>query len=283
MSSLFNKPFRLLHDSDKNKPPLNLSVDEDIQKANAEGYGVFARINSGNGYKDSDISKVNAWWVDIDFKDVEKPLFDDIFDLLPLIPSVVVETKNGYHIYYKSKDATTLNFKKIQKTLVRMVPYADDKVVNLARIMRVPNYLHAKDINNKFMVNVILSVDVSYYEKQLLDFYVENDTEEYLPVKKYTEKTENDIYDRIRYFDSRIILQQLSGTSAVGFKNYRFKRMGSHYNIIVDGKDSGCFINEKGNIIASDGYSGGAVEWLTWYGHSRVDAMKLIKGAMQWD
>lgn len=283
--SFFSGKLYLYHDSDKDNilSPELISVDE-ARTYNQQGFSVCFMPNKGSNRSNAGVTKIHAWFVDIDFKDAVKPELDVVLDISPLIPSAVVETKNGYHIYFYPRNASLQQFRTIQKGLVQHFT-GDPKCVNEARIMRMPNFNHMKDPSNPFMVWVAFESDAIYAERQMmLAFpYVEPEESDDEAKPQHKISSADDVFDRIRHSDSRVILQALSGTSAVGFKSYKFIRRGQHYNIIVDGKDSGCFVNEKGNVIGTNGYSGGAVEWLTWYGHNRVDAMKLICEAMQWD
>ncbi|MFN3453468.1 MAG: hypothetical protein ACK41T_00810 [Pseudobdellovibrio sp.] len=285
---IFNKPYRLIHDSNPDMKTLDLYNDVEISDYNRKGYGVFALANEGNGFKDVDIHKVNSWFVDIDFKISPKLNIEIVFDSLPLIPSCIIDTKNGFHIYFMAKDGNLSNFKIIQRNLVKLIHGSDPQVINLSRIMRVPDFCHMKNANEPYLVSKIFESDVSYYEKQLLDLIdFEDDEEELISEKTKTlissKPNKENIFDFIRHYDSKIILERLSGTSAVGYKNYKFLKRGMHYNIIVDGKDSGCFINHNGNVIGNDGYRGGAVEWLTWYTNDRVESMRIICEVMKWD
>lgn len=282
--NFFTGPYYLYHDFDRDNDssPVVDSVDA-ARELNQKGFSVCFMPNHGKGRYNKDITSVVAWFVDIDFKDTVKPELDVVLELSPLIPTYVVETKNGFHIYFLCKYGSLENFKPIQKRLVQFFN-GDPKCVNLSRLMRAPGFLHQKDPTAPFSVDVVFQTDARYSEGQMLATFpeVEEPETEETNAPPITISDADNIFDRIRHSDSRIILERLSGTSAVGGKNYRFKRMGHHYNIIVDGKDSGCFINERGNVIGNDGYSGGAVEWLKWYGHSRVDAMLIIKGVMGW-
>lgn len=68
--------------------------------------------------------------------------------------AMIVETNNGYHIYWIITEGAINKFVPIQKALVRKFN-ADPAVTNLARVMRVPGFFHMKNPNSPFMVRVI--------------------------------------------------------------------------------------------------------------------------------
>lgn len=238
------------------------------------------------GRSNSNVTAIRSWFVDIDSK-IDLP---DLLLMSPLVPSCVVESKNGYHIYYFTsfEFPPSEHYINQQRAIVDWFS-GDEKCVNFARLMRCPGFVHNKN-EEPFDVKIVYRTDAVYSSKQIdFRFKVSESVKDYqqededIVVANNNNNKDEDIYDKIRHYNSLVILRCLSGSSAIGFKNYRFKRTSrNHYNIIVDGKDSGCFINENGNVIGSEGFSGGAVEWLTWYGHSRIDSMKIIKEIMGW-
>lgn len=256
---------------------------------NKQGYSVcFFPNDVPHGRSDSNCLGIRAWFVDIDYKDEIAPDLDTVMALSPLIPSYIVRSSlNGYHLYYLARSPLISDFTTIQKGLVNFFG-GDPKCVNPARIMRRPGLYNMKKPDEPFLVTLEFESDARYYQEQMLRYfpYIEPDDEP-MPTHAGASVDSDNIFDQIRHYDSRAILERLSGTQYVGFKKYRLvpkkAKAGVHYNIIVDGKDSGCFVNSKGNVIGSEGFRGGAVEWLVWYGFSRVDAMKAIKEVMGWD
>ncbi len=286
---------RYIHFSDTAKDvPSTESPDHLSAVAmNQAGHSVcFFPNEVPTGRHDRDCTRVRAWFVDLDYKGGIKPTLDDILNLSPLIPSYIVESSpHGWHVYFLAKNGSVQSFREMQERLIQHFG-SDHKIKNLARLMRRPGFYHMKDPNNPFLSAVVFESDARYAENQMrLTFpAAETDDEDEVspqePAKPYV-KDDNNIFDYIRHYNSRAILTQLSGTQYVGFKQYRFLRKGAHYNIVVDGKDTGSFINEKGTIIATDErYSGGAVEWLLYYPavqNNRIKAMRAIKEVMSWD
>lgn len=68
--------------------------------------------------------------------------------------TMIVETNNGYHIYWIIAGGSINKFIPIQKALVRKFK-ADPAVTNLARVMRIPGFFHMKNPKRPFLVRVI--------------------------------------------------------------------------------------------------------------------------------
>lgn len=166
--------FRMIHDtksiSKNESSKLELTEDEFLymrstfNRYQKRGYGIFFVVQSGGQRKDS-INKINAHFVDIDLHksssedEIEKLKIDTLIELqkFPLDPSIIVETKNGFHIYWllnpKINDIETYTY--IQKHLIGHFRYADKATIDLSRVMRIPGYLHLKDPNNPFLIKCI--------------------------------------------------------------------------------------------------------------------------------
>ncbi|MDQ0062177.1 ribosomal protein L18 [Paenibacillus harenae] len=68
--------------------------------------------------------------------------------------AMIVETSNGYHIYWALRDGAVSKFVPIQKALAQKFN-SDPLITNLARVMRIPGFYHMKDPNTPFMVRVV--------------------------------------------------------------------------------------------------------------------------------
>lgn len=68
--------------------------------------------------------------------------------------ALVVETKNGFHIYWVLRDGLLHRFKAIQEAIVRMFG-TDAAVTDIARILRLPYFYHLKDVMDPFFVKVV--------------------------------------------------------------------------------------------------------------------------------
>ncbi|NBD24277.1 DNA-primase RepB domain-containing protein [Paenibacillus glycinis] len=67
--------------------------------------------------------------------------------------AMIVETKNGFHIYWPVRKGTIGRFVSIQQALVRKFN-SDPKITDLARVMRVPGFYHRKNPASPYLVRV---------------------------------------------------------------------------------------------------------------------------------
>jgi hypothetical protein len=140
------------HDSDPaiQKQGFTRIKRSDAHDWNQKGYGIFQTVNWFIGpRRKSKLQGINAWAVDIDTGSKEQMLLKIHQGL---IPTLVVETKRGYHLYWKAKDGSERTWKAI--VWDRLVPFygADRNAKDLCRTLRVPGFLHQKDLANPFLV-----------------------------------------------------------------------------------------------------------------------------------
>jgi putative DNA primase/helicase len=118
-----------------------------LTKHNAANRGIFVVVNSG-GRKDSDITRINAHFVEIDNGTHEEQL-ERIWQF-PLPPSLIVRTRKSLHCYWLMKSAPpkesekmVLNFRYVQRQLVAQFD-GDKACINLSRVLRIPSFYHCK-------------------------------------------------------------------------------------------------------------------------------------------
>ena len=179
-----NERFYALHDYDsklKKKGAFEINPIEQ-QKYNKLGYGVYWTLNEFNGErKIANCNKINYWICDID-EDSKENQMEKIKSLL-LHPTLIIETKRGYQCYWKAKDATIENYKKIEKRIIAELN-GDKNCTDVSRLMRVPYNLHQKNPKEPFMVNVVYEDNKEYTEKKML-YCFKALPEENKQVKKY--------------------------------------------------------------------------------------------------
>ncbi len=144
-----------------------------------EGHQVFYGIaNRENdlGSKRSDennVCTVKSFWVDIDSPDKDLPddqkllaaknLLDEFVEALQgydLEPSYIVESGNGYHVYFVLRQFFFLphgDWEKAQYALTNLAK-GDLQARNAGRLLRVPGTYNYKDKNNPKPVQIIYAV-----------------------------------------------------------------------------------------------------------------------------
>ena len=190
------------------------TLDDDLEypliqkifiKYQKQGYGVYFVVNSGGQEKNS-IKRINAHFIDMDFgkvplkdsgeliKDSEgkivyeyrnkeeieeyKTAFLKKLENFKLIPNVIVETKNGFHVYWlldPDKPQSLDAFTPIQEKLIdyfaafeERKEHADSSVKDINRVLRLINYKHLKNPKDPFTIKCIyLNIDVKYTQEDI--------------------------------------------------------------------------------------------------------------------
>jgi hypothetical protein len=163
----------------KNKPQTFCQAEHKLHWRNSLGDGICFVVNTG-GTRDDQITRVNALFVDWDTgRDQQKRYFtEDVvrpkkaqflhhLRRFPVRPSIVVETRNGFHAYWLVSGATVEMFRNAQKQLAQLLG-ADQTVCNPARVMRLPGFDWTKRGYAAFPVRVITHRNVRYSVEEIL-------------------------------------------------------------------------------------------------------------------
>lgn len=67
--------------------------------------------------------------------------------------TMIIETKNGFHVYWVIQGGSVGNFVPIQKALARKFS-SDPLITNLSRVMRIPGFYHMKNAESPYLVKV---------------------------------------------------------------------------------------------------------------------------------
>jgi len=115
---------------------------------NQQGAGVFVTINevAGDRRKAENVARVRAVFADFDH--TAPP------DLLPLPPSIRVQSGHGQHLYWLVDGMPRERFSATQKAIAAMLG-SDPSVSDLPRVMRLPGTWHHKDPANPVPVELI--------------------------------------------------------------------------------------------------------------------------------
>lgn len=147
--------FQTFDDNEKTKRPHLIrtftgKLDEhynELVKLNNLGAGVFVCVNQNKPNEKRDtknILKVRSLFADND---------NGNFESFPLLPSMVIQSKNGQHAYWLTNEISCNDFTDMQMAVINNLQ-SDPKIKDLPRVMRLPGFFHRKDPNNIFLVRV---------------------------------------------------------------------------------------------------------------------------------
>ncbi len=117
------------------------SIEETLRQHNAQGRGISFVVNYG-GQKDSEITRINAQFVesdDLSLEEQQKQLDDFKYP-----PSLIIKTRKSLHAYWLVRDAKVEMFRTVQKQLVKQFQ-GDPTCVNESKVMRLPGFNHCKE------------------------------------------------------------------------------------------------------------------------------------------
>jgi hypothetical protein len=151
----------------------------------------YFAVNQTEGYKTTkpagaDIIGYNAWFIDIDagrdsagkyfpLEEVSrrKEKMLNVINAL-LVPTAIVDTRNGYHIYYAcSGDVSDENWKVLEDKLFDLAKIADPAATEKSRLLRLPNSKWVKKENGlaPYDVTILSANRINYttetFKKQL--------------------------------------------------------------------------------------------------------------------
>jgi hypothetical protein len=108
----------------------------------------------GTGTKNEDVTRVK--WV---VADIDHPSEDVEYDIAKfgLVPTMVVASGNGYHLYWRTKEPPT---QQVRKEFGRLG--GSDPVHEPARILRPPETFNAKDLDNLVEVELLQARDLMW-------------------------------------------------------------------------------------------------------------------------
>lgn len=276
-----------MNDQDYSKGCIELKNWDEAEEWNKKGWGIFWTVNGFNGQrKIENLKRIISWAVDID-DGTKQEQIEKIRKFIT--PSFVIETKRGYQVYFNAEDGTIENYPKILNGLVEYFN-ADQKAKDIARVMRVPNYYHWKDLDNPFVVKLVPGytehAKKKYKEKNILKALSlrnkkpekKDDNSKNKIRKELSIIDSDDLFNKIYNLDCELALERLSGHESVSCEKYSFKRLRSgNLNILVNGKSTSCFVDINKRIGSSDKGGPTILQWLKWHSGNYKAALKTMR------
>lgn len=251
-------------------------TDENLEKCailqDKLPYGIYFSVNPMEEWKRTkdSVKKIQTWICDIDTWTKEEQL-KLILDA-PLPPSLVVESVHGFHLYYLAdKDLTEEEFENGNWWL-RNYYNGDAKVCrDTARVLRIPGFYHQK--GDKVMVEYRddLWTKMKYSVEYMTEAFPNQMENTPQMEKQRIEYNKNlnegdDFWTRAGELDSKMMLEEFSGTGWMNWDNITFKKNSSGTEqIYVNGKCTGCWIDRNWLIGSGDKGWPTRIQWLKWY------------------
>lgn len=246
--------------------------------ANKKWCWVFFSINQIEGKQriQSAVSWVNARVCEMDW--MSKEIQATLIDLAPLKPSLVVDSKRSFQVYYFAKDGTLANWRKIMWGL-RNFYEGDHRIITEERVLRLPWFYHQKDPKDKYFVD-FFEVSKEYYtEAEMLLAFPDtvNKLEQSKSLKQYSWEFSNDdgFWKRACSVNAEYMLWLLSWSKWVNGEKIDI----INKQIWINEKQTGSWIDDKGMIGSYDKWWPTRIQWVSWYG--TVDWKELYQWTIQ--
>lgn len=249
-----------------------------VKDLNDTGRWIFFSVNSMIKWsRDKNwVTNINAWVAESDT--LSKGDQMKLIESAPLKPSMIIESKNSYHIYYFSSNWTKDNRLQIERWLSTYYKWDESFGKNYWMVLRLPWAQHKKDPNNPFKVQCLYIEDVKYSEEEMTssfpyDMSLENKND-FVSQPLSLKESEN-IWDFMSSLGNEYMLSRLSQSPLVNSEKIDFRRNNWHSKqIFCNGKASACWIDEWDMIWSSDKWGPTWIQWCIWYWSSKSDILK---------
>lgn len=182
----------------------------------AKGYGVFFSVNGfkGSVRQATELTNLNGFFADLDYpqdmedgniphaervaeykRGVMEDVIGDAMETGSILPTFIVETKNGYHLYWLFADPIFLGtivdaegkpddtrrqnlltkYSRVQSAIIERYS-GDPNAKDVCRVLRVPGTYHIKQPNDPFLCKLVFDKPGNKYSfKQLADYFLTAD------------------------------------------------------------------------------------------------------------
>lgn len=254
---------------------------EDAGLAQKKGHGIFWAVNDFGGQrrKAENLKRLNSFFVEFDAysKEAQREVIEHT-----LIPSLVIESARGYHVYWDISECSLEDYKEIQKRIAYHFG-GDEKASLVTQLARAPGYYHLKNPSEPFFVTKVFEYEVSYNADTMLYYFDPLPDEEdpqalYVPKAFADQSGEHDLTTKLDCLNNEDALLRLSGSQFVNHERYSFSVVsGGHKNLYVNGKGTSVFIDNEGKIGSTSGGGPTVWQWLKWYGRTNKEVYLIIR------
>lgn len=163
-----------IHDTKSKQTGMFPVTYKEACSLNTKGYGIFFNAQSfkSESRKIENLEAIRCIAIDIDCDGTPKENILCKIKKSPLIPTLIVESKNGFHMYWNfkkedwiyddDKNRLSKNYRAILKE--RVIPFfsGDKSACDVSRALRMPGFLHLKNSDDPFLVKTIWECEELY-------------------------------------------------------------------------------------------------------------------------
>ena len=259
--------------------PVKWANRQKIKELNDQGCWMFFSVNSmiPGKREQSATTNINAWVAESDTLSKEDQM--SLIESAPLRPSMVIESKNSYHIYYFAKDGTKDSWLEIERWLSTYYQWDRSFWKNYAVVLRLPGTIHQKDPEEPFKIQCLYIDQTFFTESEIkkafpYDMSLEESTD--FIGKPLSLKSSDNIWEFMASLGNEHMLTRLSWSPIVNSEKIDFRKNNERSKqIYCNGKSTPCWIDEK-DYIGSAWWAWGPtwIQWCVWYWASKTDVLK---------
>lgn len=269
-------------ENEKKKGQHIFTTTENPEDWNKKNWGIFWTVNSFTQpvRKKEFVKEIVYWAIDID-KGTKKEMLEKIRK--HILPTMVVETKRGYQVYWEAKDAKIENWNKIVWDRLLFYFGADNNAKDVTRLLRYPGFYHCKDPSDKFLIKVVWENNSKYTEDEMLLAFplpeIEKEKSKQKQNLRIIFKDSDDLWERVWSMNCLTALERISGHPGVGGEVFTFtKTSNGKHNIEVNGKTTSCWVDREGRIGSLDKGGPTIFQWINWYQRDKKRTIEIMKG-----
>ena len=242
---------------------------------NKKGAWIYFSVNWMEGEKRNkeNVNCLNSWIVESDILSKEKQI-EKILNA-PLPPSLIVESKKSFHIYYfcednKVDEKRLENWVKINNWLCDYYQWDEKIVKDTARVLRIPWFFHLKDRDNPFLIKADYLADINkekpfYSDNEMLEKFPQKENKQINNEKDFR-KPVYDVYGELQNLNCEFVLNKISQSELVDFETIEIKNNTNWTKqIFIDWKSTSSWIDKNWLIGSSDGGWPSWIDWVKWY------------------
>jgi len=248
--------------------PMDTADFKRLAELNSVGLGIYFSVNSmEKWYRDQKhVTRLNSWIVECDILSKEEQR--KLIEKAPIRPSCIIESKKSYHIYYFIDGKVSIRNRKTVCKWLRDYYSWDNSVIDISRVLRLPDFHHCKDW--KYMVKCVWLESSLHKESNMaVAFPYTAPVTKPVTKCKVTKKTTwwwVGIRDKASNTDNMYILSKISWTHLMSWENIDFKRNNNWTRqIIVNWKVTWCRITKDLMIGSKDWWWPTRIQWVLWY------------------
>lgn len=259
-----------------------------LNEAGADIYWTPNNFSEWGARKKENLTEITCFFCEIDSEDKQAQIKS--LQRCGLIPSCVIETKRGFHIYWYLKEPIDCRadpiakadwFRGILKNRICPALGADTNAADASRILRAAFFKYWKDGKGTFVSDIVFESNKRYMVEDILRAFPEEKKKSVYEKPRtpfQVPQGDETFWVKANQIPARQGLEMLSGRSEVNGESYSFvQESPKRTRILVAGNKINAWIDESGKIGSTDRGGPAIPNWLLYYQHDWKAVAQTLK------